>query len=107
MRSTRARIRGMALRNLPVWDEVHARKIAGLPPKPSRIVPLTLATAFLLLAGIAHLQNGVIREQADVLAQYENGAKTMARLHESASLRASIALAAYDRCRGMRVVAAP
>lgn len=73
----------------------------------SRIVPLTLATAFLLLACFAHWQNGVIREQSNILGLYESGAESMVRSYESASLRASMALAAYDRCRGLRVVAAP
>jgi hypothetical protein len=107
MRSTRARIRGLAMRDVPVWDEAHARQIAGLPPKPSRIVPLTLAAAFLVLALIAHAQNGVIHKQAATLALYESAAPKMAKAYESASLRASMALAAYDRCVGLRGVSAP
>ena len=75
--------------------------------KRSRIVPWTLAIAFLLTAGLSHVQNGVIREQANTLALYESGAESMVRSYESASLRASMALAAYDRCRGLRGVAAP
>lgn len=42
--------------------------------KRSPIVPLTLAAGFMLSSGLAYLQNGVIREQAEVLAQYESGA---------------------------------
>lgn len=115
--STLARVRRLAARDVPVWDEAHARQVAlerntgapvvALQGKTSRIVPLTLAIAFLLLACFEHWQNGVIREQASVLARYENGARIMARLHESAILRADIAMAAYDRCRGLRGVAAP
>lgn len=75
--------------------------------KRSPIVPLTLAASFLVLALIAHAQNGVIREQANTLAQYESGAKSLVKSYESASLRASMALAAYDRCVGLRGVSAP
>lgn len=75
--------------------------------KRSPIIPLTLAAAFVLLAGFAFVQNAVIHKQSNTLAQYETAAVKMVRAYESASNRASVALAAYDRCRGLRVVAAP
>jgi hypothetical protein len=73
----------------------------------SPIVPLTLAISFLVSCGIGYYQNGVIREQANTLALYERGAASLVKNYESASLRASMALAAYDRCVGLRGVSAP
>lgn len=109
MRSTRSSLRRANATECraPVWDEAHARMIAGLPPKRSPIVPLTLAISFLVSCGIGYYQNGVIRDQADTLAKYESGAKSPVKSYESASLRASMALAAYDRCVGLRGVSAP
>lgn len=82
--------------------------------KRSRIVTLTLAASFIASAFVARHQNTVmaaqdevIREQASTLALYERGAESLVKNYESASLRASMALAAYDRCRGLRGVSAP
>ena len=75
--------------------------------RDSRIVPLTLAISFLVSCGIGYYQNGVIHKQAATLALYESAAPKMAKAYESASLRASMALAAYDRCVGLRGVSAP
>jgi hypothetical protein len=83
-------------------------------PKRSPIVTIALAVGFLTASWIAHDRGEVIREQAetltaldDVLIQYERGAESLVKNYESASLRASMALAAYDRCRGLRGVSAP
>jgi hypothetical protein len=81
--------------------------VEAVPVRRSPIVPLTLAASFLVLALIAHAQNGVIHKQAATLALYESAAPKMAKAYESASLRASMALAAYDRCVGLRGVSAP
>lgn len=82
--------------------------------KRSPIVTIALAAGFLTASWIAHDRGEVIREQTETLAaldgvliQYERGAESLVKNYESASLRASMALAAYDRCRGLRGVSAP
>jgi hypothetical protein len=55
-------------------------RLGGVEAVPvSRITVLTLAAAFLVLAWIAHAQNGVIREQANTLALYERGAASLVK----------------------------
>ena len=80
----------------------------------SPIVTISLAVGFASSALIAYSRGEVIRKQTetlaaldDVLIQYERGAASLVKNYESASLRASMALAAYDRCRGLRGVSAP
>jgi hypothetical protein len=88
--------------------------VEAVSVKISPVVTFALAAGFLASSWMAHDRGEVIRKQAatlaeldGVLVQYESGAESLVRSYESASLRASIALAAYDRCRGLRVVAAP
>ena len=80
----------------------------------SPIVAIALAAGFASSALIAYSRGEVIRKQAetlaaldDVLIQYERGAESLVKNYESASLRADMALRAYDRCRGLRGVASP
>jgi hypothetical protein len=104
---TRTRAAFAEAQRNPAFTLEGARKAFGVAPKRSRIVPWTLAIAFLLMAGFAHWQNGVIREQSKILGQYESGAESIVRSYESANIRAQMALAAYDRCRGLMGVSAP
>jgi hypothetical protein len=80
----------------------------------SPVVTFALAAGFLASSWVAFDRGESIRKQNetlaaldDVLIQYERGAESLVKNYESASLRASMALAAYDRCRGLRGVSAP
>jgi hypothetical protein len=82
--------------------------------KISPVVTFALAAGFLASSWMAHDRGEVIRKQSatlaeldGVLVQYERGAETIVRSYESANLRAQMALAAYDRCRGLMGVSAP